>query len=557
MAAERRNSRLLRRVIQAASLGLFLYLLVRAAGIAFPPPDLFLRLDPLTALAAPLAARAWIERLLPGLILLFAALFLGRVFCGYLCPFGITLDLVGWLTRRVRAVFKTRREPPPSSPRLRRMKYFLLAAALGGAAIGGNLFFWLAPIPLITRLYALLFHPLGVAAADRLLTFGRPFFEDRGWTDLAYAALPARALDSFWFLLIFFGLVFWLESRRPRFWCRFLCPAGALLALLSWRPRWRRRVGDQCIGCRICVRQCPTGAISDDGRRTRFAECVTCRTCVDVCPVRAVNFQFSKAAPTPTPVELEGEPRGSFLRLSRRAFLGSALSGAVLVLLQATVPGAAVRRRPGGRAHPVQLVRPPGTRPEADFLARCLRCGECIKVCPTNALAPAGWSTGPAPLFSPRLAARRGPCEPECNACGRVCPTGAILNLPLDEKRWAKMGTAKIHKRMCLAWAEDRRCVVCQEVCPYGALDLVQQPGNTAPVPVVDENRCYGCGYCEHDCPVAPSAIVVTSSGALRLDHGRYQTMARSLGLDLDPEARPREEPLTDDQLPPGFLELD
>jgi len=541
----------LRPIIQLFCLGLFIYLLGQAVWPArdgFLPPDLFLRLDPLSALAVPLAAREFIERLIPGLMIILLTLVLGRVFCGYICPFGFTLDLVNRLKRRCRG-----RQEPAARPRLRpgwsQVKYGLLAAILAAALAGVSLIFWASPLALITRFYALLMHPLALSAADPILHHGSPWFETLGWTGAAYTSIKARAFDSLLFLLIFFGAIFWLEWRRPRFWCRVLCPAGALLALVGRHPLWRRRVADSCLHCGKCHRHCPAGTISPDGRRTGYGECLSCQACVEVCPVRAVKFDFGSEKALPEPAIALLPP------LSRRLFIGSAAAGLGLAWFQSSGLNAAVRLAGGPETWPpVWPVRPPGSRPEARFLALCLRCGECIKACPTNALAPSGVFTGLNGLFSPHLLAKRGPCEPECNRCGQVCPTGAIANLTLSEKRWAKMGTALVLKKSCLAWAEDRRCVVCQEVCPYGSISLVQEPGLTVPAPVVQAARCFGCGYCEYHCPVSPSAIGVEPAGALRLNHDEYKKTALAQGLDLDPETRALEE-IPAGQLPPGFLE--
>lgn len=549
------NSIRFRRLIQILCLGLFLYLLRQAvwpAPNAFLPPDLFLRLDPLASLALPLAAREFIGRLIPGLAVIGLTLILGRVFCGYICPFGCTLDLVNWLKRRIGGRRPTR--PPQLNPGWSRVKYGLLVAILTAALAGISLVFWGSPIALISRFYALLMHPLALEAASSALHHGESVFESLGWTGAAYISIKTRAFDSLIFLLAFFGLLFWLEWRRPRFWCRLLCPAGALLALVSRRPTWRRRVAGNCIHCGRCHRDCPAGTISPDGLGTGYGECLTCQKCVDICPVRAVKFGFGPEKPQP---ENSEESAVTLIQhpLSRRLFLGSAAAGLGLAWFQSKGLSSAISLVGGPEARPAALqVRPPGSRPEARFLALCLRCGECIKACPANALAPTTLEAGLNGLFSPRLLARRGPCEPECNLCGQVCPSGAIANLPLPEKRWAKMGTALVLKETCLAWAEDRRCVVCQEVCPYGSIDLVQEAGLSAPVPVVRASRCFGCGYCEHHCPVEAPAIVVKPDGALRLDHEDYQKIALAQGLDLAPEVRALEE-IPDGQLPPGFLE--
>jgi formate hydrogenlyase subunit 6/NADH:ubiquinone oxidoreductase subunit I len=160
--------------------------------------------------------------------------------------------------------------------------------------------------------------------------------------------------------------------------------------------------------------------------------------------------------------------------------------------------------------------------------------------------------------------ARRGPCEPECNACGQICPSGAIRELGLQEKHWAKMGTAVINRRACIAWEMDRDCLICDEACPFGAVSLERIPGQEAAVPFVEDRKCTGCGFCEHACPVrAKSAIQVTPMAELRLKDGSYRNEGRRMGLEISRDRKqtssqpPPEGPRGNDkdQLPPGFSE--
>ncbi|MDR0882828.1 MAG: 4Fe-4S binding protein [Candidatus Adiutrix sp.] len=512
------------RLIQLLSLGLFIYLFSRAVG----EPQVwssgfFLKLDPVVATILALSGQlVW-----PGLLLWLITALAGRLFCGYVCPFGLTLDLVRGLKRLI--FFRAKPKPPrPLAPRARFYKFFGLTALMAAAVAGLNLYFWAAPIPLVTRFYALLLYP--------------------AFTRAAHLASSARAFDGLAFMLIFFGLVFWLEWRWPRFWCRVLCPAGSILALFSRGPLWRRRVADTCTGCGRCRSACPAGAISPDGRSTLWGECFTCRACQEVCPTRAVRFGL-----TNRPGDRSMSAPATGLGCTRRALLGSAAAGLALAWGQSAGATAAL----GLAGYPLKrLVRPPGARPEDQFLLLCLRCGACYKVCPTNGLAPAGLAGGLAGLFSPFLLARRGPCEPSCARCGQACPSGAIPPLPLTEKSWAKMGTAVVLKETCLAWAEGRRCVVCQEVCPYGAVNLAREPGGLVAAPVINPARCFGCGYCQKHCPVSQPAIVVEAAGALRLEDSQYQREGLARGLKLGLDARPDEEIIPDDQPPPGFLEL-
>ena len=174
-----------------------------------------------------------------------------------------------------------------------------------------------------------------------------------------------------------------------------------------------------------------------------------------------------------------------------------------------------------------RLIRPPGAMvrdpltgarraTEAEFRDLCLRCGQCMKACPTGGLQPAVSETGFEGLFTPVLVPQVGWCERNCNACGVVCPSGALQAFEIAEKPSIKLGQAAIHRDRCLAWkdgADHRRCLVCNESCSYGAVDVREQGGLLRPF--VNQHRCVGCGMCEHMCPAHPQrAIVVYREGA-------------------------------------------
>jgi ferredoxin len=156
--------------------------------------------------------------------------------------------------------------------------------------------------------------------------------------------------------------------------------------------------------------------------------------------------------------------------LSRRQFLVSAVSGA------AAIPLLRVSGHLGKNWNPY-LVRPPGALPEKAFLSRCIKCGQCMRICPTNVIQPAGMQGGLEGLWTPVLNFRIGTsgCQFNCIACGNLCPTSAIRPISIDERlgrnRYAKqgpikIGTAFVDRGRCLPWAMDRPCIVCQENCP-------------------------------------------------------------------------------------------
>ncbi|MBN1140807.1 MAG: 4Fe-4S binding protein [Deltaproteobacteria bacterium] len=295
-------------------------------------------------------------------------------------------------------------------------------------------------------------------------------------------------------------------------------------------------MSEACIGCGKCQARCPAQAIPGDPRATRHGECLTCRRCLEICPQQAIRFSFGAA--THPLLSSPPDPK-------RRALLAG---GAVFL-----AGGGVLWSTAWGRARPdSSLLRPPGARPEEDFLRRCLGCGACMAVCPTNTLQPAGFQHPWQALLSPLLTPVIGPCATDCNRCGQACPTEAILPLPMAEKFWARPGTAHIRKGRCLAWLEEKACLVCDEVCPFDAIRLIRVQGLSNSVPEVIPNRCAGCGYCEHECPAARKAIVVEAVGALRLNDPRPRENGLLKGLDirLHPHQKDAEQ---DGVLPGGF----
>lgn len=531
----------LRRCVQAGCLLLFCLLLGTAESGSFLglPSDLFLRFDPFVGLAVPLTVRAVVPTLLPALCIILLAVWAGRIFCGWICPMGTTLDMAGGMARRMARRRKARRAPDPVP---RSLKYLGLAAILSAALCGVNLAFWASPMSLTTRLYALVLHPLGLEGLGQGLEAASPLLERLGAGDWLYGQPDSRRFYTAWFIGAFWLALTVLEYVRPRFWCRYLCPAGALLGVFSRFAFRKRHVSPGCASCGRCSAQCPAGILETNPALSHGSECLACQTCVSVCPRKAVRFG-------------QGDPDASSSPqpnlLSRRAFCASLAAGTAMAGLSYAD---ALRQTPSGDAG--TLVRPPGSRPEPDFLNRCLRCGACMKACPTGGLQPAWFQAGFSGMFTPFLDPRAGACRPDCASCGTVCPTQAVIALPLKEKRWAKTGTAVIDRTTCLAWAEDKRCMVCKENCPYAAIDVVVRSGHKASAPIVHENSCYGCGFCERHCPQSPPAIVITSAGALRLNDASFERTAKMAGLHLDPTVHQGESSKTHfEQSPPGFLE--
>jgi len=508
----------MRTIVQGLSLLLFSFLFILAAYHLpdWLPADIYLRLDPLLGLGAILARKEIILRVLWSLLILGGTLGVGRFFCAYICPMGASIDFLDFLFFRK----KVHRDFPKGES-LRKVKFFLLflflSAALGGLSMG----FFLDPISLLTRVYALFFYPLAITLLNLLMDLLRPLLEVLGWVGLARWHTPQPVFYLVLFTFLIFAAIISLNRYAPRFWCRYLCPLGAFLALVSPLGLFKRRVHEQCNECRKCQKNCPMSAIGEDPRSTRLRECIQCQTCSRVCPQKAITFFPA----TPKPI-IGGEQAP--IDFSRRGFLYSFTGGLTLAYLAERTPFAPLR---GKR----QMIRPPGALPEEDFLKTCIRCGECMKSCITNTLQPCLWEGGLTGLWTPKLETRYAACEQNCNVCGKVCPTQAIRSVSLEEKNHAKIGTAVLRKEMCLVWAEDKICLICDEICPYNAIVFRTIEGYRRPV--VIPSRCNGCGWCETKCPVkGESAIVVVPHGEIRLREGSYIHEAKKLQLEFKPD---------------------
>ncbi len=500
----------LRKLIQALALLSFLALFVVARSeTPGSTTNLFLRLDPLLALVNLLASRAFVAGAAVALITVALTFLTGRSWCGWLCPLGTILD---WIP-----LHRWKKGKWTPGEGWRGVKYALLLLTLFAALLGGSTLLIFNPLTILTRGLAVGVWPSLdklVTAAEtalyRLPALRAPVLEiDALLRPLILPPTPltTRASALFTSLLIVIVL---LNLFAKRFWCRYLCPLGALLGLMSKVALLRRRIEPGCVSCKLCTDACPMGTIQPaDDYASDPGECTMCLECLDDCPLGATTF---------TPV-FSVDPSRAYDPGRRQVLvtLGAALGGMALIRTVDTELN-----------HPYGLL-PPGADAD-EFYSQCVRCGQCMRACPTAALQPALTEAGIEGFWTPVLIPRLGYCDYGCNACGQSCPVEAIPPLPLVLKQEQVIGRVEIDQDRCLPWIEEQECIVCEEVCPLPEkaieLELAEARLPTGEIrilqrPVVIHDLCIGCGMCEYKCPVSgEAAIRVYSHGSGRGKQG-------------------------------------
>jgi len=535
--------RYLRRLSQVVFFLLFFWLILKTnfdvnfgvsegSDIELPyPVSLFLEFDPLTALGTLLSGWTIYEGLLWSLVILIPTIFLGRFFCGWICPMG---TLNHWLSE-IRSERITHRGPGKIQSnkykKYQRIKYYIFFFFIGAALMGSLQIGLLDPLSLLARSIGTVILPtihagaLGIVGWAR--SIGYPPAGDAAqaiYNTVSPMLLNFRQVHFHTILTIglLFVLVLLLNRLYTRFWCRGICPLGAMLGIFSrYAILGLEKSESKCNDCAMCNLHCQGGDNPNVGDKWHQAECHLCLNCQAACPEGALSFKFfPRHEPTG-----ENPPPTPRIDVTRRKVMMSFLGGVAFFPLIRS--GDAFKANPNPR-----LIRPPGAVIEDDFLGKCIRCGQCMRVCPNNALHPTFMESGAEGIWTPILIPRIGYCEPTCTLCTQVCPTGAILRLTVKQKVGDKenppvrIGTAFFDRGRCLPWAMGKTCIVCEEWCPTSPKSIYLREETfldrngvekTVKRPYIDPDLCTGCGACEYACPVIDKpAVYVTSIGESR-----------------------------------------
>lgn len=442
-----------------------------------------------------------------GVVVLLIALTLvvGRIYCSVICPLGVLQDIISWSSGKRKK--KKYRFTYSTEKKLLRYGVLILfiITLIGGI---GSLTALLAPYSSYGRIAQNLFAPLYgwgnnflAYLAERADSYA--FYRTEVWL---------KSLPTFCIALTTLIILIILAWRNGRTYCNTICPVGTLLGILSRYSLFRPVIHtEKCNSCTLCSRKCKASCIDSKAHHIDYSRCVACMDCIDVCKHGTIRFQyrFKKTAPQQSKETLKGQPADQ----ARRQFLSVTAGLAATATLKAQEKkvdgGLAVIEDKKIPERKTRIV-PPGALSIRHFAQHCTACQLCVSVCPNEVLRP---SSGLLTLMQPEMSYERGYCRPECTRCADVCPAGAIRPISKADKSSTQIGHAVWIKKNCIPLTDGVECVNCARHCPAGAIQMVPSDAanpQSLKIPVVNTERCIGCGACENLCPARPfSAIYV------------------------------------------------
>ncbi len=440
------------------------------------------------------------------MILFILTLTLGRIYCSIICPLGVFQDVISWIAgQRTKNRFRYSRA-------LSWLRYSILILFFIAAFMGIHYFVnLLAPYSAYGRIASNLFAPL-----YQWINNGLAYVAERVDSYAFYSVeVRIKSMATFGIASATLVLIAILAWRNGRTYCNTVCPVGTILGYFARRSFLKPVINaSKCNGCGLCARNCKSSCIDSKTHQIDYSRCVTCMDCIGKCRQKAIRYTYrvnskqtnkKKQTAKPTPDSPVGCSRRSFLTAS-----AVVTATALLKAQEKKIDGglAALKDRKIPKRN-CPLI-PPGSLEISIFTRTCTACQLCISVCPTQVLRP---SANLYSLMQPRMSYEYGYCRPECTKCSNVCPCGAIQPITPEEKSSVQIGHAVWIQKNCVVNTDGVECGNCARHCPAGAIQMVERdPGtpDSPKIPVINTERCIGCGACENLCPARPfSAIYV------------------------------------------------
>ena len=435
--------------------------------------------------------------------ILTVTLLFGRIYCSIICPLGIYQDGIAHLAEK-------RKKNRYSFKRGKKYRYgialiFFLLIAFGYTSVA----IFIEPYSIYGRFASNLFAPV-----YRLINNVLAYFAER-WDSYTFYHVDVyiKSLPMFIIAIAYFLIITILALVKGRWFCNNFCPVGALLGCLSKFSIFKPVINTtKCNGCGLCAKNCRCSAIDPKNHKIDYSQCVMCFNCIENCKQGAIRYKLAGNVDYKPKVKMIGDESKEG-KTSRKTFLSTIAVLAAASTLKAqekVVDGglaAITKKKAPKRETP---LKPAGSVNLDNFTSRCTGCQLCVQSCPNDVLRA---STRLDNLMQPEMSYERGYCRPECTACSEVCPAGAIQKITREQKTSIQIGHAVWIGQNCVPLHEGVECGNWAKLCPSGAITMMPyDAGDPASpkIPIINEERCIGCGACEHVCPARPfSAIFV------------------------------------------------
>ena len=433
-------------------------------------------------------------------ILLVLTLLFGRVYCSVICPLGVMQDIISWIHGKTK---KKNRFRFSYSPAINWLRYGVLALFIVALVAGlHSLVALVAPYSAYGRIASNLLAPV--------YQLGNNFFAwiaERAGSYAFYSTeVWIRSGATFAVAAATFAVVAVLAWKHGRTWCNTICPVGSVLGLFSRFSVFAPVIDtEKCRNCGLCGKQCKSSCINMKEHEIDYSRCVACMDCIETCKEGAIHYACrygKKGSPSPAQGNVDK---------SKRAFLVSSAIATTAVAAKAQemkVDGGLAEIERATKPERQTRIVPAGSLSLKNFADHCTACQLCVSVCPDQVLRP---STSLMTLMQPEMSYERGYCRPECTKCSDVCPAGAIRPISVEEKSSTQIGHAVVCLDNCVVNTDEVSCGNCARHCPAGAISMVRKNPDdpkSLRIPVVNEERCIGCGACENLCPARPFTAI-------------------------------------------------